>query len=163
MAENEENKVLYTMTKENDSSFALDFFVVQSLGYSFENSILTYESVGSDGGWSVNTGTITQEVPVTIQLVDNLSKNLEFMKKIRDEKEAVSIFGKINGSNLFGQYLISKGDLNIIDGADSMMMNVTFREYRNVTLQTVNLTFPKDKSAASIIEYMKIQNRIDKS
>lgn len=142
----------------------IELNVMQSIGYSFSNSSIVYEAVGSDGGFVISTGRVTQEIPVTLQLIDNLQNNLKIIKQLKDQKLPVYVFDEINGSGLFGKYLIKAVDTNITDGTMSMIVNITFIEYRDISISKTNIVIPADKGKANTIQYLRNYNmvRIDK-
>lgn len=165
-------KTKYILKVKDTDEEVIPFYVTQSIGYQFENSLITYETVGSDGGFTINTGRVTQEIPVTIQLIGNelsggrvvsgegLQKNLKFIRTLRDEKRPVTIFGNINKHQLFGYYLIKTVGTTITDGTDSLIVEVTLREYRDVNITTENVVLPSSKAASDVVQYLRNYNQV---
>jgi hypothetical protein len=137
------------------------FYVVQSVGYSFKNSIIRYESVGKDGGHIEQTGKFIKEVPLTLQLIGNLDDNFAFIKKLEKQYNPVTVFTNIDNANLFGTYVIEDVSTNITDGADSLIVSINFVEYKRAFTFRRNLTVPANKSLSEMLNYIKNQNLVD--
>lgn len=156
-----EKDILYKMT-DIDGNFITDFYIVQTVGWSFTNAVIKYEAVGNDGGFTTQTGELIVTIPVTVQLIGTLRENMSFLRKLKDTKKPVTIFSIIDTANLFGNYLIEDASTNIIDGQDTMLVNINFVEYKDVNIDRLNLVIPESKSFENLLNFLENQNFIDK-
>lgn len=161
MARAYKNSTLYWL-KEVNSSRSFPIYVMQSIGYSYKNSIITYETIGDDGGEVINAGKLIQRVPITIMLIGNMRENMKQIKRLIVTKEPFTIFTSIDTARIFGTYVIESVDGTITDGADAITINVTLVEYKKTELNTKNFVLATTKNLDAMLSYLKNQNLIDK-
>ena len=161
MAKKNEKQTLYTLT-ELSTGRSFPIYLVQSIGFKYANSIIKYETVGDEGGETVNGGKLIQSVPVTIMLIGNMKENMAFIRKLIDTKEPFTLFTNIDTAKIFGTYLIESVDGNITDGADSILLNINLTEYKKALINKRNFTLVESKNLDNMLLYLKNQNQIDK-
>ncbi len=135
--------------------------IVTGVSLQNNNSIIKYETIGGYGGYVVNTGPLIVEIPVTFILKNDLRTNLRIYDMLRKITKPFKLFSKLGANGLFGKYIISSINSNIVDGQESMQVDLTLVEYRSAEIEKINLVLPTDKSVESLLNYLKNQNLID--
>lgn len=161
------------------SIFELD--VVSDIGYNNPNSIVTYETVGGDGGYSISTGRLTQTVTLTVHFISNvpygiskddvaykrvskardqLDENLQKLSKLKNLRKPMYIF-KLNyggGQKFFGRYLIKNISGGIKEADRSLAVNIDLVEYKDLTIKK-NLVYGTDLMS-TLVEVDAIKDRL---
>jgi hypothetical protein len=139
-----------------ETIFGLD--VVSSIDYNSPNSIVTYETVGGDGGYSISTGRLTQTVSLNVRFISNirygigngdvdyktvtndrdaLNENLAKLSKLKNLRQPVYIYRLNNGSGqrFFGKYLIKNVSGGISEADKTLSVKIDLVEYKSLNVK----------------------------
>ena len=176
----------FTLNILPESIFVLD--VVSDLDFSSPNAIVTYETVGGDGGYSISTGRLTQTVTLSVVFasnvpygnsrfginLDNISPNrdalLENVRKLeilKRKKNPVYIYRaqSFTSGNFFGRYLIKNISGGIREARKAIPIRIELVEYKTLNVRkSIIVGGPTSKFAEADVvgAYLKARNLLVK-
>lgn len=125
----------------NGSTFPLS--IVENMAFGGTQSVIIYESPGTNGGTVITTGRTNNVITLSGKLLRVEGTTLEDIKNeiedIRDVGQPVVLVAPLN-SNDTGQYIIERFEGNVLPGIESYVpFTLTLQEYRQANIRNNNL------------------------
>jgi len=134
---------LFRLRLENEQ--IIEISVVESMGFGGQQSVIVYESPGSDGGTTLTTGRMNRTITLSGRLLGSdifdVNRKKVTLERIRDRGEVVNLDSPLDSEDT-GRYIIETFEGNLPLGqARYVTFSMTLREYRqaNVKLASVSL------------------------
>jgi len=149
----------YILKTEDGTEYNID--VTNRMDFEFANSVIVYESIGEDGGYTINNGRVNSSLSLNASLATrSIDEAYALVNRLRKVKGPVLIAGKSkNLGKLFGKYLIESIPGNVEDGSEMVRITLNLREYRqaNVKRNVINQVYD---GGDAVIEFLKRTNFI---
>ena len=142
-----------TIFIKTDDGELIKLGIVTRMDFSSPNSIVVYESVGEDGGYTIHTGRLNSSFSLNAVLIaDTLQESLKQYNKLKTVKTPVLIGGKTFEGSIFGKFLIENINGSIEEATEVVRASLSFKEYRqaNVKRTKLNLVY----SAEPIYDFL---------
>jgi hypothetical protein len=129
--------------RTNDGTL-IPLYVVESLGFGGQQSVIIYEAPGSDGGTVVTTGRMNKTVTLSGRLIgsdifDLNNKKVE-IERIRDLGEPVNLDCPLDSEDT-GRYIIETFEGNLPLGQERYItFTLTLKEYRQANIQAAAIS-----------------------
>ena len=133
--------------------------VVTRIDFDSPNSVVVYESIGEDGGYTIHTGRLNSSLSLNALLIaDSLQESLRQYKELRSIKIPILVGGKTFEGNVFGKFLIDTMNGSIEEATEAVRVSLSLKEYRqaNVKRTKLNLVY----SGEPIYDFLKRFNFI---
>ena len=180
---------MHPQTKQIIPSTVFTLDVVNNISYRSPNSIITYETIGGDGGYSMSTGRLTQTVTLNLTFIanvpygigkwgtdldvisslrDSLSENFRKLSRLKNMRRPVYIH-KLNRSgsteNFFGKYLIRDISGEIKSGDKSIDVTIELVEYKELKVnRAIILGAPTITDEADVVgAFLKSRNLLGRN
>lgn len=154
-------KVLYKI--RTASGKEIKIWVLQKIDFELKNNIVQYQTVDGDGGDTIFIGRQATPLVISFTLVDDLSKNLQFLTKLYNIQESFTITGTIDEFNIFGEYYFGSISSSITDGAESMVCQATMIKKLVSSIYKTNIVYTSSDLLTNLLNYLKAQNIEDQS
>lgn len=150
----------YILQTNDGTQYSID--ITTRMDFDFQNAIIVYESIGEDGGYTINNGRLNSSLNLNVtfskQDMNNAFTAIARLKAIRGP---VIIAGKSkNMGKLFGKFVIAALPGTVEEGSETVKITVQLTEYRqaNVRKNVINAVYQGD----AIIDFLNKNNFISK-
>jgi len=122
----------------------IDLHVIKDISFSGEQSVIVYESPGSDGGTVITTGRKNQTVTLNGMLIETdlatLTKKKDAIEKMRDKGEPVNLLGPLSSANS-GKYIIGTFEGSLPEGQERYItFTLTLIEFRQANISAASIS-----------------------
>lgn len=150
----------YILKTDNGTEYPID--ITTRMDFNFANAIVVYESIGEDGGYTLNNGRLNSSFSINVTF-SKLDMNDAFtaISKLKLIKAPVIIAGKSKAmGKLFGKFVIESIPGNVEEGSETIKVTINFKEYRqaNVKKNIINAVYQGD----AILDFLKKNNFVTK-
>lgn len=127
----------------NDGTL-IPLYVVESLGFGGQQSVIIYEAPGSDGGTVLTTGRMNKTVTLSGRLIgtdifDLNNKKVE-IERVRDAGEPINLDCPLDSEDT-GRYIIETFEGQLPLGQERYAtFTLTLREYRQANIQAAAIS-----------------------
>jgi hypothetical protein len=146
----------YFIQTPDGTEFPID--ITNRIDFNFANAVTVYESIGLNGGFTINNGRLNSSVSLNVSLATkSLNEGLAIVNRLKNITQPVIIAGKSkNLGILFGRYTIESIPGNIEDGNEMIRFTINLREYRqaNVKRILISAVYQGD----SIVDFLSKNN-----
>jgi len=130
----------------------IEISVVESMSFGGEQSVIVYESPGSDGGTTITTGRKNKAVVLSGKLLgqDALDVNTKKLaiERVRDAGEPINLDSPIDSEDT-GRYIISSFNGSLPQGTQRYItFELTLTEYRQANIK---------QSSISLVNFQPLQ------
>ncbi len=139
---------------KTDDGEVIQLRVVNRIDFSFPNSVVVYESVGEDGGYTLHTGRLNSSLSMNAIIISkNLQETMKKLNKLKSLKSPVMVGGKTFDGTIFGKFLIDNINGTLEDGSEAVPITISLKEYRQVSLDKTKIRLVY--SGEPIYEFLK--------
>ncbi len=139
---------------KTDDGEVIQLRVVNRIDFSFPNSVVVYESVGEDGGYTLHTGRLNSSLSMNAIIISkNLQETMKKLNELKSLKSPVMVGGKTFDGTIFGKFLIDNINGTLEDGSEAVPITISLKEYRQVSLDKTKIRLVY--SGEPIYEFLK--------
>ena len=146
----------YVLKTDKNEIIPID--VTNRIDFNFANAIVVYESLGEDGGYTINNGRLNSSLALNIAFAKyNVDDAFTLISKLKSIRGPISIAGNSKAiGKIFGQFVIDSIPGNVEEGSELIKITLNLKEYRqaNVRKNVINAVYQGD----AIVDFLKQHN-----
>lgn len=122
----------------------IPLYVVESMNFGGQQSVIVYEAPGSDGGTLLTTGRINKSVTLSGRLIgtdiNDLNDKKVTIERVRDAGEPINLDSPIDSEDT-GRYVIETFEGTLPLGQERFIaFTLVLREYRQANIQATAIS-----------------------
>lgn len=154
--------------------------VVSNMEFGGKQSVIVYESPGTNGGTVITTGRTNNHIVLTGKILlpfqsdaQRQSPNAAFpfpsitlneikakLQKLRNNGTPVQLIAPVDNDDT-GQYIIEEFRANVLEGQESFIpFTMTLQEYRQANIQTASVNLVNFLPAQEFVKRLKDTNKL---
>jgi len=143
-----------TFILKTDDGTVYPIDITTRLDFNFSNAVIVYESVGEDGGYTLNNGRLNATLNINVRFAKDINTSFSIISRLKSLRRPFIIAGKSKSmGKIFGKYTLESLPGTVEEGTDSVTITLNLREYRqaNVRKNVINAVYQGD----AIIDFLR--------